>query len=102
MLVGVVDDDVRALGHGAVQGTRRLLKVVEVARARGAEHDHPVLENELGMNDCPVFTGHDKVLLEPERPAEPRDGRRCIVVLHGRNHRRPCGLRMVSQVLSPV
>ena len=34
VFVGVVDDDVRALRYGATQSARRLLKIVELARAR--------------------------------------------------------------------
>jgi len=102
VLVGVVDDDVRALRNDATQSARRLLNIVELARARGAEHYHSVPEDELCVDDRAVFTWHDKVLLESERLAEPRDGCRCVVVPHGRNHRRRCGLCFVCQCLSPV
>ena len=74
VLVRVVDDDVRALRYSTTHGAGRLLEIVELALTSGAEHDHPVAERELRVNDRAVFRRHHEVLFESKRLAEPLDG----------------------------
>ena len=69
VFVGVVDDDVRALRYGATQGARRLLKIVELARARGAEHYHSVPEDGTIVHAQLVF-GNGMVMLGSARASE--------------------------------
>src|SRR4029077_495914 len=85
MRVGVLDDDIGALGPDAAGFPRRFDPLAEFVLARRAQHDHAIAESELRMRDCSVLAGNDEVLFEPEGLAQPFDRGIRIAISHRRN-----------------
>jgi len=82
----VGNDDVGALRRDTAELLGRLLELAEIVLAYAAEHDHPVAIGQLGVRDAAAFTGHDQMLLESKRAAQPIDGRLRVTIAHSWNY----------------
>ena len=85
MRVGIVDDDISALGPDAADFSRRFDPLAEFVIAGRAEHNHAITKAELSVCDAPVVTRYDEVVLETEGVAQPFDSSGRIAVPHSRN-----------------
>ena len=88
MRVGILDDDISALGPDAADFSRRFDPLAEFVIAGRAEHNHAITKGELGVCDAPVLTGHDEMLFETKGVAQPFDSSGRIAVPHRRDNGR--------------